>query len=257
MFQGKLPKGVSLHLAPQRKFREVIVFSHHFAGRQHNLHRHIRFVTELGFNAVSFDFSWHGRKAPKSFFWLPDLKRGRMGLMHQWSVEVENILNSLAEPRSVILYSFSGPAASVIEAVARRVQRGEDDVKALIFDSGPFIDPWIANDNLLRLHYGIKNEIARKSILASMVVLWGANHKKAISADLEILDKEMPILSIRALEDKLVPCELIAGVFRGHGFRRLQVVELPGCDHLLGLKDFPEVYKPAVQSFLEKYATPL
>jgi len=259
MAHWKLPSGAVFHGAPVVRFREVIIFSHHFAGRQYNLHRHIKFVTALGFNAVSFDYSWHGKRAPKSFFLLPDFKSGRVdiGLKHHWSLEIERLMESIPEPRSLIIYGFSGPSASAIEAVARRQKHGIDDVRAMVFDSGPFVDPWVCVGNLLRLHYGIENPIKRKAILISTMAALGPRHAATLRNDVASLRKDLPILSIRGEDDPLVPPKQISDVFSNQGLRKLQILTIPGCGHLVGLRNFSDQYRPVVEKFLMETATPI
>ena len=56
----------------------------------------------------------------------------QLGLKHIWADQVEAVLNAVPGPK--IIFAFSNPSASAIEAIARR---HAVDICGLICDSGP------------------------------------------------------------------------------------------------------------------------
>jgi hypothetical protein len=85
--------------------------------------------------------------------------------------------------------------------------------------------------------------------------IWSIQHEKEITQHLKALPKHFPILSIRGWQDQLVPPSAIEKAFAGHDQIDLEILNLPQGDHMDGLKNFPEAYKPRVEEFLKNVAT--
>lgn len=243
-----LPYEGERYRASKRRFEETIVFVPFFNGKKEQLKRHVEFVSNLGFDSAILENS-----IPKGPVSLKKLfaKNGKWGVKHVWADEIENFLNLIEGPK--IIFAFSGPSSCAIEAVARRPKaNGNLDVIALICDSGPFFYDRYCNRNRLFLEQGITNPLKLAFTATLHEKIWSRNHEKSLSEDLASLPQSFPILSIRALEDKLVPPWAIDAAFRDQRHLDLEVFDVPGAEHLKGLRDFPEVYKPIASRFLEK-----
>jgi pimeloyl-ACP methyl ester carboxylesterase len=250
-----LPHNGTWYFSNLRKYRETIIFVPFFGGTKLQLQRHIQFVNALGFDAVAFEFSYDDR----FLFKRPPLstRAGKLGLKHQWADEVEDILNSVLGAK--IIYAFSNPSSSAIEALVRRPQRyGKTqncrDVRALICDSGPFVHLLSCSFRLMKYDRHVLLPI-RLPAAALSALLWAPDHEASLHRDLSELPPKFPILSIRGWKDKLVPIKAIEDAFVGHDQLQLEVLGLPEAGHLEGLKAFPEEYKPRVERFLERWAT--
>ncbi len=150
------------------------------------------------------------------------------------------------------MYAFSNPAAAAIDAIVRR---GAKDIKGIVTDSGPFGQMVRCSWNLLTHEYNIKNRLLRIPATGFLSTLWGIDHTKCLHDDISQLPKDFPVLSIRGWEDKLVPVSAIDDAYESVGHLKYETLALPKGEHLKGLKDFPEDYKPKVARFLEKSAT--
>ncbi len=67
--------------SPNKKYEELIVFVHFFGGNKLSMRRHVDFVNELGFDALTFNLSFDQN------FWLrklPVSRTKRFGLRHIW-----------------------------------------------------------------------------------------------------------------------------------------------------------------------------
>lgn len=231
----------------KRRFEETVVFIPFFGGKKENLRRHSEFVSELGFRNVLFENSFE--KALKLFSLL--LSRDRdWGLKHVWADEIFDVLEAIKGDK--ILFGFSGPSAAGIEAAVRRHPL---DVKAMIFDSGPFFFSRHCNANRLLFERRIENPLKRFAIGEIHEARWSHNHEKTLANALAKLPKGFPVLSIRPMQDILVPPWAIDAAFRDQNHLSLEVLELDDAHHLKGLKDFPALYKPPVQKFLKRIAT--
>ena len=236
--------------SPNRKFEELIVFVHFFGGRKVHMRRHVDFVNKLGFDAITFNLSFSEK------FWikrLPISRQNDFGLRYIWGDEIEDVLNAAPGPK--IVFAFSNPAAAAIDAIVRRSAK---DVRALVTDSGPFVQMIRCSWNLLKYEYGVKNIFARVPALIGLGTFWGLEHSKHLHRDLMALPKDFPVLSIRGWEDQLVPVSAIDEAYApAVNHLRFETLALPKAGHLTGLKDFPDDYKPRVAKFLERVATPI
>jgi pimeloyl-ACP methyl ester carboxylesterase len=235
--------------SPNPKYIETIVFVHHFGGNKRSLLRHIEWTNSIGFNAVAFNLTM---KKP-FFLRRPPISRNlSWGLKHIWADEISTILNLV--PGSKILFTFSNPTASAIEAIALRSAK---DIKALVCDSGPFANLPKANWNYIINVKEIKSLPLRVAGTFIFTALWGLNHTKTLKENLSALPSGFPILSIRGWADKLIPPNLIDTAFQEQDNIRLETVALPDADHLRGLKDFEHEYTQGVKVFLKKQASVL
>ncbi len=235
--------------APHKKYEELIVFVHHFGGSKLTMRRHVHFVNELGFDALTFNLSFN------EGFWLqriPLSRTKRIGLRHIWGDEVEDVLNAVPGPK--IVFAFSNPAATAIDAIARRKAK---DIKGLITDSGPFAQMLRCSWNLLSQQYVVKNRVLRVYATGFLNLLWGVDHTQRLHKDIASLPKNFPVLSIRGWNDRLVPVSTIDDAYSGVEHLKYETLALPKGEHLNGLKDFPEDYKPKVARFLDHIATKL
>ena len=118
-----------------RKYQEVIFFVHFYSGNKKNLRRHVEYVNGLGFDAFAFNLSG-GTLNKKDLFKLKIplsiTARGKFGTKHMYAEQIEQMMNEMDRPK--IVYAFSNPSASAMEAMARRKCF---DIKAMICDSGP------------------------------------------------------------------------------------------------------------------------
>lgn len=239
-----LPGQGKYHLSGERKFEPVIVFVHFFGGSQKYMYRHVRWVNELGFDAVTFNLSFNKKT------WIakcPMALNRKFGLKYIWADEIENVLNCIKGP--LIIYAFSGPAACAVEVIARTGNK----VRGLICDSGPFLETLKCNRNLLTYEYVIKNSFIRISASLGLVFLWGMRHRRDMYKDFKSFPKNFPILSIRGCKDMLVPVSAIEAAFKGHEHLNIEVFSLKEAGHLNGLKSFPLEYKARVKKFLLSY----
>ena len=235
-----------------RRFQELVVFVPFFGSHERDLQQHLDMVNELGYDAVAFDFA----VSPQSYIFSPRLARKtKVGLLYLWADEIEDVLDSFVEPK--ILYTFSGPAAAAFHALVARMKRESGtDVKAMICDSGPFLNIWGSIWSFLKNEYKIPF-IARVPALFLSVAIWGHDHADVLQNDLHALPSQFPILSIRGWNDPLIPPSLIDEVFESVKQINLQVFALPEASHLDGLRLFKKEYSLRVQRFLEPYSSVL
>jgi hypothetical protein len=239
---SNLPYGGEWKKAANKKFEESILFVHFFRGHKKSLQRHVDLVNELGFDAVVFDLLDE----------VLDLRhallsgRPKFGLKHVWADQIENLLNRI--PGQKIIYSFSNPSASAMEAIARR---NANDVRALIMDSGPSGDLFGSTIKFFKHEVPVPFLPLRVALAAITTVLWHPNFTKIIHQDLSKFPKGFPLLSIRGWKDKLVKPEQIDMILEPHHQIEWQKLSLPEAGHLNGLKDFPKEYSTAVEKFLK------
>ncbi len=234
--------------APDRRYQEVVVFVHHYGGNRKSMRRHIQWVNELGFDAVSFNLSFNSWKKWRSLPLTSDL---RFGLRHYWAEEVAKVLNSISEKK--ILYSFSSPSAGAVHALA---ERHCSDVKAWVCDGGPFFRIFRCFYNYLSHQAGLHNPALKLSLtLASYQTFPGYGYEEDMARCLKIFPRDFPVLSVRGWLDPLVPPVAIDEFFASQKHLDFEVLALPEGGHMDGLKNFPEEYIPRVKAFLLKQAT--
>lgn len=239
----------SYYPSENKRFNDIVVFVHFFAGNQRMLKRHIQYVNSIGFDAVGFDLSFHSKWILKK---KPISRTKNIGIRYIWGDEIEDVLNHYSGKK--ILFAFSNPCASSFDAIVRRNSK---DITAMICDSGPFVKMINCSYNLVKYHFKVKNPILRTMGTAGIFTGWGVLHNHSLKTDLQKLPQNFPILSIRAWQDKLVPLSAIEKAFENHDHLDIQVLNLPDSGHLDGFKTSEDMYKDKVKNFLETYSSPL
>jgi len=232
--------------AGKRLFEETIVLVPFFGGKRFNLKKHWEFLNDLGFDCVVFnlfDALWKGGPFPLA-------ADGRLGFKHLWADQIEQILNEIQGPK--IIFSFSNPSASAMEAIARR---RANDVRALICDSGPSGKFWHSMDSYFKHEEPISFLPLRWTAAAVSTIFWNPKVDQSIPQDLKKFPDKFPILSIRGWKDPLIPPEHIDQVFEPHLQLDWRKLSLPEAAHLNGLRDFPDDYKKPVENFLKSVAS--
>jgi hypothetical protein len=261
------PYGGRLFKSRNKKYEETVLFVLFFGGVQRELARHVKFVNDLGYDAVTFDlektpvlmdFS-QGLTTPlkkwrelKSTLKIPISSQMKFGLKHVYADQVENMLNLI--PGKKIVYAFSNPAGAAIEALARRQAL---DVGGLIADSGPsgkFIESFV---NLAKIEWKINLFALRWTMAPLLSFAWSPHLHQDVHGDLEKLPPGFKILSIRGWKDQVIPPDHIDAIFEPHPGLDWRKLSLPEAAHLTGLRDFRKEYAPAVERFMNEIATPL
>ncbi|MCB0394168.1 MAG: alpha/beta hydrolase [Bdellovibrionales bacterium] len=240
-----LPGNATYHHASEKKYDPLVVFVHFFGGSQKHLFRHIRLISEIGFDCVTFDLSDHRWRVPLS-------KIKRFGIEHVWADEVREVLAHFSD-RPLILFTFSNPSASAMEAMTK--PKVYKNILGMICDGGPFMDLLRCSWNLCKEEFKINNRGVRTIATGGMFLLWSPLHEKYLNESLSKIPNGFPILSIRAWKDKLVPVTSIDKVFEGHKNIDLEVLDIPNAEHLTGLRDSPESYHDRIESFLTRLTT--
>lgn len=240
--------------AAEKKFNEVIVFVHHYGGNKRSFRRHIEWVNELGFDAITFDLPL-SQVTDVRLRALPFDKQLNFGLRYVWAQKIEQVLGAIADKK--IIYSFSSPSSAALSVIAKR---HAVDITALVCDGGPFVDIAGGIDNYLRefnLHNLKKYADVRR--FYSKAIAWLIGVKKydvEMAVALAELPQNFAICSIRAAKDPLVTVDMIERFFDLHKDNyALTKIDLPLSGHLTGLKDEPEIYKKLVGDFLVGHAT--
>lgn len=244
--KNQLPFHGELHKAPKKLFQETILLVPFYGARKASLKRHVEFLNELGYDVLNYEIYKDSRNLSQKLVSSNEL----MGVKHIWADQVEAMLNSV--PGKKIIFSFSNPSASAIEATVRR---NATDVAGLICDSGPSGDLLSSMINYFTHEEPIAFFPLKWAAAAAMTFLWSPKFIEAIHADLEKLPQGFKVLSIRGWKDKLIPAHLIDQVFEPHLKLEWQKLSLPQAGHLNGLRDFREEYESPVRLFLESIST--
>lgn len=242
----QLPYDGTFYYAKNKKFKETIFFVHFYEGSKLLLKRHIEFVNDLGFDAFAFNLI-----STKEYFKNPLSKHKNLGIKHVYADQIEFLLNAISGKK--IIFSFSNPTASAIEAM---YLRNCLDITALICDSGPsgkFVKSFF---NLLR-YYKEKSLLETLAKSVFLPFFWSRYLHTDIEKHLSHFPKGFPILSIRGWKDELIPPDHIDFLFEGHPNLSWRKLSLPLAGHLNGLKDFRDSYTAGVKNFLNEVATPI
>lgn len=248
--QRHWPYGGRYYPSTQKKYAEIVLLVPFYLGTKRHLLRHIRFINELGFDAFSFELDFSHKDFLKGK--LPLAQRGRIGAKHIYADQIEYFLNEL--PGQKIIFAFSNPSASAIEAISFR---NASDVKALIADSGPTNQFMKASYQLFKHELKVPFFPLRLGLTPLLSYGWSPYLHQDVHEHLSRFPQHFPILSIRGWRDKLIKPQHIDEVFEPHQNLDWQKLSLPECDHLKGLKQFPDDYRPGVERFLKRYGTAL
>lgn len=233
---------LTLYSSSDKKFEELFIFVHFFAGNQKKLHRHIKLVNELGYDAYAFDLSF---KPPFIYSKLPEFSNKQWKLRNIWSSEIKDVLDKVQGPK--ILFSFSGPSACSIDVVSHRK---ENDILAMISDSGPFTDLYWCNVNMAKENYNLKSKFSSHSFALFCTFGWDIYHTKNLVTNLKNLPKGLKYLSIRGVQDPIVPLKYIDKLFKYPHSLKLTILNIETGGHLDSLKKEAEKYKSELIQFL-------
>ena len=241
---------LNYYSAKEKKYKETIVFVHHYGGNADSMIAHCRFGNQLGFDCVSFSMS-HNDRSRVNINILS--KNRRLGIRHIWADEISDVLNQVEGPK--IVFSQSQPSLTAIDAIARLNFRG---IKALVCDGGPFYRVPRMSWNLYTHAYPINNRLLRLGASTLGPLIWGYKDlKKDTTKNLNRFPDNFPVLSIRCWNDKLVPVAAIDEVFQPHKQLDFTTLAIPEAGHLKGLFEDPENYKAKLGKFLKAHASAL
>lgn len=246
----ELPFQGEFFLARNKKFQELIFFVHFYEGSKKQLLRHIKLVNTLGFDAFAFQLSGTLQDLKELNF--PISPQGKFGTKHIYADQIEHLLNLI--PGNKIIFSFSNPSASAIEAMARR---GCSDTIAMICDSGPTARFLPSAQKLFTHNYKVKPWALTWALAPFLSLGWSLFLHKDLGPHLNTFPEGFKILSIRGWKDELIPPSHIDEVFEPHTQLHWSKLTLPEAEHLKGLRDFKSEYASGVERFLASAATPL
>lgn len=231
-----------------KKYEETVLLVPFFGADKKNLQRHTEFLNEIGFDCVIFDLQDSWTDVATQFV----SSRSVFGLKHVWADQVEGLLNEI--PGKKIVFSFSNPSASAMEALARRRCQ---DISGLICDCGPSGQLWHSMMSFFTNEAPVPTYPLKAALAATTAVLWHPRFLEAVHQDLNQFPENFRVLSIRGWKDQLITPKMIDMAFEPHKQLDWQKLSLPEGEHLNGLKDFPHEYKPPVTQFLQEVAKPL
>ncbi len=242
---GLLPYNGKVHEPPEKTSPVVFVLVHHYGGNNKTLYRHIKLVNSLGYTAVSFELEGaHNQK----LFLPPISKKFKWGLRYMWADRIEEILNLVSGEK--VIFTLSNPSFSVLDAVYRINAK---DIKAIICDGGPFLD--IIRCYLNLFTYAFKYNFFLRSLqLFFGAIYWNPlNYKAHAKKYIKSFDQKVPLLSIRAENDMLVPVKSIDKCLATYNPELITRVLVKGVGHLMGIKKEKIFYRQCIIDFLRKY----
>lgn len=239
-FEGRL------HKAAVKAFEPTIVFIHNFGGTHATTRRYQEMVGKMGFD--SFSFTLGLCSIPLSL----EQKREalRVGMIEEWTKELEIVLEALEGPK--IVYTFSFPSVTVPALLYRSKRR---DVLGWVCDGGPFLNLWQNLWNFYSFQMPIKSRVRRAvKTETAFFVFGGHTYKQRLKKWVPALDPQFPILSVREGADQLVSQETIDAFFAFNPGLNLRRLVVPQAGHLDGHKKNPEFYADNVGEFLKSLA---
>ena len=110
----QFPDQGELFKAPTKRSQRLVFFVHFFEGNKKLLSKHILLVNQLGFDTYAFNMD----DKFKSLLHPPLASNGKFGMKHVLAEQIETHLNLF--PQKKLVFAFSNPSASAIEAIAHR-----------------------------------------------------------------------------------------------------------------------------------------
>ena len=163
-----------------------------------------------------------------------------------WQHQIQAVLDHVVGEK--IVYGFSGPSLAGFCAC-----KGRKDIKKYICDGGPFTQLYNNTKSYFYEDLRIRNPWLNSVTAYLGTALWGGKRGlKNLNTTLLQWPKNIPILSIRGVEDPIVAIETIDEIFSPHPHLDLKVLELPYGKHLDGLKEFPEKYTQTLLPFIKQ-----
>jgi len=245
------PFGLEIAQPEVQRFNECVVLVPFYGGTKIQLRRHSDFLLALGFPVASFDLAAFPKGQRTQLIGNLVSSRAEFGVKHIWADQIEAVCNAI--PGQKILFGFSTPSASAIEAIVRRQAV---DIAGLICDSGPTTDLLSALVNYFRFEEPLRVPLTRYAAALALTLGWSPAFRHEITADMEQLPSQFRILSIRGWKDKIIGTHEIDQVFEPHNQIDWRKLSLPKAGHLNGLRDFASEYEGPVKQFLLQIATP-
>ena len=232
-----------------KKFEEIIVFVHWYGGHKQQMRRHIQFVNQLGFRAFAFNLFPQPFEGSRGVLTNP--KTYSKTLLSRWSRQTLTALSYIQKEKKIIFgFSFG---CNVITQIFSKIS----NITAIVFDGGPFSGILENSWRYLSYQEPVKNVFLRSLTL----ILWNlfcgfVSLRLKIHPALRKWPAGLPVLSFRAIEDRLVPPDSIDKVLKPHSHLNMTTALIPKVQHLQGMKFQPDLYKKALEEFLIKYGTP-
>lgn len=240
------PDDGEIFKSKDKKYSVLIFFVHFYNGHKKALLRHVRFVNQLGYDAYVFNI----QDKMKEHYMVPySYISHKFGLKHAIADQIEQHLDLLTDYKEKVMFSFSNVSACAIEVMARRP---DITFKGLICDSGPTYD--FVKSAYKLYTYAKPIKLLPMKLIATPVfaAVWSKDIHKDVHHDLRKLPDGFQVLSIRGWKDKLIAPAGIDKIFEPCKNLVWQKLSLPEAEHLTGLRDFPNEYKPVVEEFLNR-----
>lgn len=255
MTEQKFPDEGELFKSRHKKFQEVVFFVHFYNGHKKALIRHIRFMNQLGYDAYAFNIQFK----LKDHQYLPYSETSqKLGLKHGIAEQIRqhlDIVTNSLNYTQIHMFAFSNIAACAIEAMAYHPNR-EQLFSSLICDSGPSYEFVKSAYNLYTHSEPIRWPL--RMIAAPIFSrIWSPELNNDTPQHLDKMKEGFPVLSIRGWKDKLISPKDIDQIFQPCQKIHWQKLSLPEAEHLTGLRDFSQDYKPVVEEFLKNHSATL
>lgn len=248
-----LPFDGEYRASPSKRYREVIIFVHHFGGHKRSTKRHQEMVLNAGYDCVTFNLYYNSQEGKITTHQrlknlISHFASGKRNFIDQWIAQLSVILDQI--PGEKIVYSLSSPSTSVVGCVGHKERK---DIKAWVCDCGPFLDVWNCFWNYNRYESRLSNwpSIALFNVLG-FTMFGGIGYRARMQKWILRFPKDFPILSLRAGRDKLVPPQAIEKFFNLSSGLDLQTHLFSQADHLGAIKTDAGSYKSVVLTFLQK-----
>ncbi len=251
-----LPYEGEYRKAPSKRFNEVIVFVHHFGGQKRSTRRHQEMVLAAGYDCVIFNLHYNSSKATHS----PNQRLLRLfknylkvprSFISIWTDELNEILNQIPGPK--IIYSLSSPSTAVVGCLGPKKRQ---DIQAWVCDCGPFLKVWQCFWNYS------KYEAKRSNFFSILffntfgfLFFGGVFYRTRMRRWLRINNRQVPTLSLRAGQDRLVPAHAVSDFFSLPNSLRVESETFAHSNHLDAIKTDASRYQSVVLTFLQNHSS--